>query len=142
MSIEQGVVKEIAGEKILVISDPKSACVSCEVKHSCVVSASEKKRKIWMENSIGALEGNTIEFTITAKGVVMSSFLIYLFPPVMLIIGILIGEKIPLLNIPQELNSALTGVILFFLAFLIIRPISEYLKKKNDFKPQALKIIN
>ncbi len=138
---ETGLVVQVEGGEILVECEPKKMCVGCAVKDSCLMSgdSDEKKRLIWMDNTIDAAAGDLIVFRIDAKGVVYASMMLYLIPVVFLFAGMYLGYKF---NIPMGLEedgaSALGGVLMLFLSFLIVRILSRITSQKSIFKPQAL----
>ena len=143
MRYETGIITKIANDMAQVEPEQNLDCDSCTAKSACIVLSGSKKRKIWIENIIQADIGDRIIFSIEEKGVVMSSFLLYLFPVIMLFAGIIIGANVhDLLLIDGDLTSGLFGLIGLGISFVIIRIISIFIKKNPAFMPVMIGFAN
>lgn len=140
MRIETGIIAEIKGNQALVESDPDEGCASCSAKGACMMSSTEKKRKIWIKNTINANPGDMITFSIEEKGVVLSSFVLYVLPIILFISGIM-GAGF-LYGFRNEGYIIAGGLIGLLAAFIIMRYISKILNKKKIFTPKMLEIVS
>lgn len=136
---EIGIIKEVKGKRASVIIQRSAACGDCG---ACQVG----KEKMTMEanayNTIGAKEGDKVEVEMEFVNVLKASFILYGIPLVLFIIGILMGEYLPILPIDKALNGFVIGSVLMLLSFVIIK----YLDQKGVFslkyEPQITHIIN
>lgn len=142
MSIEEGVVKKISGNRVLIVADAKQACHNCDVKKSCMISADKLKRELWAQTKIPLDLNDKVKFEVHSQAVILSSIIIYLLPLVFLFLGSLAGylyhENI---SMPDELASALLGILSFLFSFLVVKFISKKLVKRNKFRPVIIKKI-
>ncbi len=136
MALETGIVKTVKGNSILVETEPNSGCSSCHAKASCMAGSADKKRSIWIKNTLKAEVGDPVTFRIEEKSVIYSSVLLYLFPVIMLIAGLIIGSSYhKVLDLDKDISSLSGGIIALVLSFLLIKFVSDRLKNKKTFLP-------
>ncbi len=136
MAIETGTVKIVEEERVLVEVEAGSGCGSCHAKGSCMMGSNGRSRKLWIKKNLDVHPGERVNFGIEEKGVVMASFLLYLFPVVMLIAGMMIGGFYSdFMGMKEETASIFAGIAGIALAFVIIRLVSPVLRKKRSFEP-------
>lgn len=87
MHRECGRVTEIDGDKIKVESAPDAGCASCAARGTCITGSEQRVKVVWIENTIGARKGDTVDYKIEEKGVVLGALLLYLVPVLFLIAG-------------------------------------------------------
>lgn len=141
MEIERecGRVTEIKGNMALVETDPASFCMSCASKNSCPTGANPRTKKLWIENTLRAREGDNVYFYVPGGGVIASSLLIYMLPLVLLFAGIIVGIMLHAqLGLDMEASSGIFGIMGFGLSFVIIRLVSDRVLNKQKFKPKML----
>jgi len=118
--VEQGIVAEVKGEKLIVNIERNPACVSCK---ACSMGEG-KKMEIEFDNTIGAKKGDRVKIALDDSIILKGSFLFYVVPLLGLIIGLFIGkvfaEKIDL-PMPAEVTSTLFGIIVMIMSFIIVR---------------------
>jgi len=142
MEGEQGVVVEVRGAHIIVECDPHDMCISCSAKKGCMMADSGKVRKISMDNTIDASVGDTILFTVDSRGIVAASLVIYLVPLIFLFTGLFAGYRFnEYLMLDKDGASAIIGVLLFFLSFLLIKFFAGFTENNSNFQPRAVKIL-
>lgn len=91
MRQECGTISKIDGARALVESSPESFCSSCEAKGSCVVAQDGRSKKIWLHCPEGQ-PGDQVVYEVNEKGVVLSSFILYMVPVAGLAIGAWAGN--------------------------------------------------
>ncbi|MCP4130713.1 MAG: SoxR reducing system RseC family protein [bacterium] len=140
-SLEQGIIIEEKNSTVLVEAEPQGSCSTCAIKGHCMMGTVDKKRTIWIENTIGAKKGDPVSFRIEARGVVLASSLLYLFPVILLMLGLVSGYLLyDRISMERDLASALFGFAGLILAFIIIKLISGITQKKQMFAPTLVEI--
>jgi len=128
---EQGKVIRIVKEDIAEVSfSPKSACAKCGLCHR----ASGGEMVILALNEIGAKIGEGVEVEIPEVQFIKSSFLIFIFPIISLIVFYLIGFVIS----GDQGVGALSSILGLILAAFLLKMYDLYIVKG---KPIA-RIIN
>jgi positive regulator of sigma E activity len=142
MHRETGKIADLKGSKVLVTSDPTSACKNCASKGSCMSSSSDKKITFWTENHINAKRGDVVSYTVEERGVVLGSLFLYVLPVVFLIGGTLLGPiAISFLNIDSDDKSVIGALCGLVLSFIIIGVISRFTKSSEMLRPKLETII-
>lgn len=136
MRIENGIVVDVDGGRVLIEANAEATCASCAAKDSCNLDVSSHKRRIWMDNTIGAQNGDLVSFKIEEKGILLSSLILYLLP-VVLLMGGAIGLSLaaPVLEYDSELMSVIGGLAGLLLYIVVLKVIYPHIKKRNIFSP-------
>jgi sigma-E factor negative regulatory protein RseC len=134
----EGFVKEIISEKLAkVCMHAKGECEKCETKESCL-GASEKKIKETIAINIAEAEiGDTVLLEANPWRVVLSAFLVYIFPLIILIIGYFAGNAI----FKSETAGIILGISGLMISFLILKFTNKYFEKDDRYKPVIIKVI-
>jgi len=124
---ERGVVSKLKGKYCTVEFDRRSACDEC---HMCSVTKDKKKVEIYVENTLGAKEGQFVEIEMGEKYVLTAAAIVYVIPIILIGIGLGCGTLI------SDLASLLLGlgglVLGFVIAFILERCV---IRKKQGFRP-------
>ena len=143
MHIERGLVTEVAGDYVQVESAPSSACSNCGAKGSCLVSSSGKMKSISILNTVSAKKNDIVDFKIEEKGVIISSLLLYAFPVVSLVAGLVTGSKYNLeMGLDKDGAAAIGAIVGFILSLIVIKIITQFFNKSNIFAPGLLAIVD
>lgn len=137
MITEDGIVTHATPEKAWINTTRSAACESCSSKDSCGVSHHpSQEMTLIVPNTLGVKKGDRVVVGIESAPMLFLSFLLYVFPIILLIIGALIGDALaPVLEMNSSALSMGFGFLLFALAFLIIRKKQAGMSKKNKYKP-------
>ncbi len=93
-------------------------------------------------NEAGAKEGDRIVLLFETSSLLKATFLIYVFPILLLMIGAAIGQEIALsINLDPSGFAALMGFSFFFAAVLIIKIRANKMAQKNEYHPKIVKIL-
>ncbi len=142
MHIERGKVKEIRGTQVLIETDPENMCLCCPAKDNCIAAEDQKMRILLIENTINAQKGDLVTFTIEEKGVILSSFLLYALPVILLLTGVILGNRIDFIPIQDaELRSGFLGAVGLAVSFVIIKIVSRFTAKSKIFRPLLLEVV-
>jgi sigma-E factor negative regulatory protein RseC len=86
--------------------------------------------------------GDQIVLSVSSSAVLKVSFLLYVFPILLMIGGAIIGQILaPRLQMDPSTLSLLTGLLFFLLAFVFVRLGSNRMGKKEEYQPRIVRII-
>ncbi|MBU8910398.1 MAG: SoxR reducing system RseC family protein [Desulfobacterales bacterium] len=136
MITENGIVTK-ANQSIAWIKTTRSgACESCSSKGSCEIENSQKEMIVSVKNTLKVDKGDHVVIGLETKPMLFLTFLLYVFPIILLIIGALIGNSLaPSLQMDPSFVSMISGFLFFGLSFYIIRKKNNSLSKKAEYKP-------
>lgn len=136
MITENGIVTR-ANPSIAWIKTIRSgACESCTSKDSCETAGSQKEMTVTVKNTLNVEKGDNVVIGLETRPILFITFLLYVFPIILLTIGALIGDGLaPSLNMDPSIVSMISGFSFFGLSFYIIRKKNNSLSKKEEYKP-------
>lgn len=137
MITEDGIITHATPETAWIKTTRSAACESCSSKDSCDVSHhSSEEMTITVPNTLGVEKGDRVIVGINSGPMLFLSFLLYVFPIILLIIGALIGDTLaPVLEMNKSGLSMGFGFLFFAIAFLIIRKKQAGMSGKEKYKP-------
>ena len=137
MITENGIVTQANDTSAWVKTIRSAACESCSSKDSCGTSHhGSKEMTVIVKNTLCVQKGDTVVIGIETKPMLYLSFLLYVFPILMLLTGALIGDAAaPLLSINKSLAAMALGFSLFAAAFLVVRKAQTRLTANDAYKP-------
>ena len=93
-------------------------------------------------NSVGAKEGDQIVMHFKSTSLFKVSFLLYIFPILLLILGAVIGQKIAtLMGSDSSVASILLGFGGFLLSVWYIRVKGRHLAQDDRYRPRIIRIL-
>jgi sigma-E factor negative regulatory protein RseC len=93
-------------------------------------------------NTAGARVGDRIVLTFETASLLKATFLVYVFPIILLIVGAALGQMLaPLIEFSPSALSAVLGFAFFFAALFIIKARANKMAKKNAYQPKITKIL-
>jgi len=93
-------------------------------------------------NSVGARVGDRIVLSFETASLLKATFLIYVFPIVLLIVGAALGQTLaPLIGFSPSELSVLVGFGFFLTALFIIKARANKMARKNAYQPRISKIL-
>lgn len=141
MNEEMGTVKEVMGEKALVVTDRQSMCGQCVARGYCHMLGGGKEMIAEALNPLGAKPGDTVKIGIPSGTVAKASFVVYMIPAICLVGGAVIGYFLgkssgmdynftTLVGCLAGLGISLTGV----------RFLSNLLGGRPSYRPEIISI--
>jgi sigma-E factor negative regulatory protein RseC len=127
---EFGQVVAINGDMAQVKFVRSSACGKC---HACGMTHDQKEIIISVENTKNAEVDEMVNIQIDSKKALYSSFVVYVVPLIMLILGVWLGTilgKNGFIMKDADMMGALTGLVFTALAFFGIKALEPFFKKK------------
>jgi len=136
MITENGIVTQTNRSTVWIKTIRSGACESCSSKESCGESHNSKEMIITVKNTLGVQTGDQVVIGIETKPMLILSFLLYVFPILLLIAGAVIGDSLaPALGMNNSIFAMILGFSFFGAAFLFIRKKQASFTQKEEFKP-------
>ena len=142
MATEQGIVIKTDSRTAWVKTIKSANCAGCSAKGSCHSKNVGEEMEVNAINEAGARKGDRIVLSFETSSLLKATFLLYVFPILLLIIGAAIGQEMaPKFDFNPSGFSAIMGFIFFFAALLIIKTTANRLAEKNEYRPKIIKIL-
>lgn len=137
MITEHGIVTQANQGTAWIKTTRSAACESCSSKESCGTSHhGTREMMITVKNTLGVRTGDAVIIGMETRPMIYLSFLMYVFPIILLVIGALIGDALaPYLGMNKSLSAMIAGFSLFAAAFFVLRKKQHSLTQKDAFKP-------
>ena len=143
MATEQGIVIKRDSRAPWVKTVKSGNCAGCSARGSCHATGGGDEMEVNVINEAGAKVGDRIVLSFKTSSLLKATFLLYVFPILLLIVGAAIGQAMASqfdLN-PSGL-SAIVGFAFFFAALLIVKTTANKLARKNEYRPKITKILH
>ena len=112
-----------------------TACGNCG---ACQLGDEQKDIMMVAKNNAGAKIGDLVEVTMATDSVLHAAFIMYIIPLAGLLIGLLLGQ---VLFKGSDVFSALSGLFLMTVMFLIIKLNDKRFLKNEKYTPHILKVL-
>ena len=138
----EGIVKEVRGNKALVITNRQEMCAECVAKNFCQMFGGGKEMLSETINPIGAKAGDMVKIGIPTGSVTKASLIVYMIPAMGFVGGASIGYLIGTfygfdVNLATFIGS-MVGLGVFMIA---ARFLNNVVSKKPSYQPEITKII-
>ena len=141
---EFGVVVSLKSDEIALVTCIKtSACKGCAGEKMCSLGRDDGKRLVEVHNPLHAKPGDKVKIATSNSAFYKSSFLVYILPLILLLIGAGLGQWLGtsvLTGVDPNLTAFLLGVIFLAVAFVGIRSLNRKLPKE-EYMPTVVDII-
>lgn len=125
---ESGLVTKIDGDTAYVLFERTSMCSKCG---ACGMLSGQNDITVTMKNRLDAKPDDRVEVQFTTKNALQSSAIAYIFPLLMLFLGVWLGYVIPQNVFPvKDALAAILGIVFAAIAFLVLKILNPYFKKK------------
>jgi positive regulator of sigma E activity len=131
---ETGKVIKTKKNRATVLIELPQNCDACEFSKFCRID--KNGREIVCINNKGAKVGDVVQLYTTKRNLVIATFLNFVFPLLVLIVGVVIGKKIW----QTEGAGFMLGMTLTFLYFFVFLFIDKKLLKGDHFLPEIVVI--
>ncbi len=138
-----GIIRRTFGNQAEVVVSRLSGCGgNCA---GCAASCSSETATLTVvtKNNVGAKAGDLVEIKAKPQKILKYTFIVYMVPFIMLLIGIFLG-----INYFQSIGSANyemlgfgVGMLFLAISFVIIRLLDKYIKKKEETPLEITRII-
>ena len=141
MVTEEGIVEKIQRSTAMVKLRKSSACSSCESHGACHI-ISDKEMLIEVPNTIQAKAGDHVEISVPTRSLLKLSFLVYLFPIIMFVIGALLGGQWgEASQRDPSLMSIAGGTIAMVGTFFILKRLDRSAGGREELHPRITRIL-
>lgn len=130
-----GIIVSQMGEYSKVKLVRHTACGSCG---ACQLGDEQKDILLVAKNTVNAKNGDLVEVSMATNSVLSAAFIMYVIPLVGLFVGLLTGQ---VLFAGNDLLTALMGLAVMALAFLIIKLNDKRFLKNEKYTAQVLKVL-
>ena len=142
MATEQGIVIKADSGAAWVKTVKSGDCAGCTARGSCHSLGNSDAREVKAINEAGAREGDRILLLFETSSLLKATFLLYVFPILLLIFGAVLGQAMALrLDFSPSGLSALTGFSFFFAAVLFVKVRANKMARKHEYRPKVIKIL-
>lgn len=140
---ETGIVRNIVGEKAVVLVKRQSVCDQCSSSGSLCRGMGDMN-EIEAMNRAGAKEGDTVRVLFKPYSYLKGTALIYGVPAICLVAGAVFGKSFLPRFFPQsdpELLSAFCGFALFIAGLLGMKILTRHMDKRTESMPVVDEVI-
>jgi sigma-E factor negative regulatory protein RseC len=142
VATEQGIVIKTSSSAAWVKTIKTGACKGCSARGACHSVGNSDQMEVKAINEAGAKVGDRIVLLFETASLLKATFLLYVFPILLLIIGAAIGQEMaPHIGFNPSGLSALTGFSFFVAAVMIIKTRANKMARKKEYHPKIVKII-
>lgn len=136
MITENGIVTTATASTAWIKTVRSGACESCSSKKSCGTAGNQKEMIVTVKNTLNVEEGDHVIVGLETRPVLYLTFLLYVFPIILLTIGALIGDSLaPSFQMDPSILSMILGFSFFGLSFYFIRRKNKSMSQKEEYKP-------
>jgi sigma-E factor negative regulatory protein RseC len=141
VATEQGVVVRIDAAGAWVKTVRSEACDSCSSKGACHTMGGGKEMEVAVLNPIGARVGDRVVIKLGTSPFLKATFLVYMFPVLLLVVGAAAGEWISRsAGLGSPLPSALLGFGSLAAGLVFMRIIARRLAEKAEYRPRITRV--
>lgn len=141
MAIEEGIIIKVMDTTAMVKTLQMTACESCSERDHCHTSSGQKSMEVEAVNTAGAQLGDRVAVSFETSQLFKLSFLLYVFPVILMIIGALLGERVAAnFQGNPSAYSALFGFSFFFAAMAVVKLMDKKARKTGKYRPEIIKI--
>jgi sigma-E factor negative regulatory protein RseC len=143
MATEQGIVIRTDSKGAWVKTVKTGSCEGCTARGSCHSLAEHGEMEVNAINEAGAKVGDRIVLSFETSSLLKATFLLYVFPILLLVIGAAIGQaSAPYFGLNPSGFAAILAFSFFFAAVLTVKLKADRLARKNAYRPKIIKVIN
>ena len=143
MATEHGIVIRTDSREAWVKTVKSGSCEGCTARGACHSLSDSGEVEVNAINEVGAKVGDRIVLNFKTSSLLKATFLLYVFPILLLIIGAVIGqETAPYFNFNPSGFSAIIGFSFFFAAVLVIKVKANKMAKKSAYRPKIIRVLS
>jgi len=142
MVTETGVIKEIRGDKALVVVQRGSQCSHCS-SHGACSTMNKKEMMVEVINDLHARTGDQVEISLPTGSFLKMSLMVYFVPVIALVVGAVVGgELAPSWGYEDPtLVAASLGGAAMVAAFLLANRFDRGLASRSEYWPRITRLL-
>jgi sigma-E factor negative regulatory protein RseC len=142
LASEEGVVIRVDGSGTWVKTVRSGACESCSSKASCHSMGGGQEMEVTADNPIGARVGDRVVLKMATASLLKGSFLVYMFPILLLVVGAALGEWISRASgVESSVPSAGIGFGSLAVGLFLMRTIARRMGEKAEYRPRISRVV-
>ncbi|MGE5256760.1 MAG: SoxR reducing system RseC family protein [Hyphomicrobiales bacterium] len=142
MASEEGVVIRIDAAGTWVKTVRGEFCDGCSSKGACHTMGGGKEMEVAVINPIEAGIGDRVVLKLEASPFLKATFLIYMFPILLLVAGATVGEWISqTFRLDSPWPSMLLGFGLLVAGLGVMKTMAQRLAKRDEYRPRITRVI-
>jgi sigma-E factor negative regulatory protein RseC len=142
MNEEVGTVREVRGEKALVVTDRQAMCGQCVAKGFCHMLGGGKEMIAEALNPIGAKPGDTVKIGLPSGTVAKASFVVYMIPAIGIVGGSAVGYFAGKSSgMDYNLTTLIGCCAGLGISLILVRLLSNILGERPSYQPEIIRII-
>ncbi len=142
MPTERGIVIRTGASGAWVKTTRSGACESCASRGACHAMGGEKEMEVEVLNPVGARPGDLVVLKIDTSPLLKATFLIYLFPILLLLAGAAAGQWI---SSSAGWNSAVPAAVLGFgclaAGLALVKILGGRISQQDAYRPRIVRIL-
>jgi sigma-E factor negative regulatory protein RseC len=139
---EEGVLVRIDAAGAWVKTIRGDACESCSSKAACHTMGGGREMEVSAANPIGARVGDRVVIKMDTPAFLKGTFLVYMFPILLLVGGAAIGEWASRSSsTPSPLPSILCAFGGLAVGLVLMKIIANRLARRDDYRPRIARVI-
>lgn len=136
MITETGIVTTANEQMAVVKTNRSGACEACSSRESCGTAHNQTEITVAVKNTLNVTAGDHVVIGLETRPMLYLTFLLYVFPIILMIIGAVFGDYIAgILGYDPSVTAMICGFLCFGAAFFVIRKKHKTLSQKDEFKP-------
>ncbi|NVM24681.1 MAG: SoxR reducing system RseC family protein [Desulfobacterales bacterium] len=140
---EEGVVKEVRGNKALVLTDRKAQCGQCAARGCCEMLGGGKEMLSEALNPVGAKAEDIVRIAIPSGTVTKASVVVYMIPATGIVVGAAVGYYIgKLCSLHLDLSTLIGSLAGIGISMIFVRLLSNVLSKRPSYQLEITEIID
>jgi len=145
MATEEGYVFKVTNNNTAWVRTQRmKTCEHCETRDECQTMGSKlEDMEVELPNHIGADVGDRVILSMPTKSLLYLSFLMYVAPILVMIVGGILGQEFAKYYQMDETGfSVLFSLLFFALALISIRFYSNVMTKNDKYKPRLTRVVH
>jgi sigma-E factor negative regulatory protein RseC len=142
LASEEGEVIRVDASGTWVKTVRSGACDSCSSKASCHTMGGGKEVEVSVVNTVGAHVGDRVILKMDTAPLLKGTFLVYMFPILLLVVGAALGEWISRTSgLESSWPSALIGFGSLAAGLILMRSIGRRLAERAEYRPRISRVV-
>jgi sigma-E factor negative regulatory protein RseC len=139
---EEGIVTRIDPAGAWVKTVRGDCCESCTSKSMCHTMGGGKEMEVPALNAAGARVGDRVVLKMNTAPFLKATFLVYLFPVLLLVVGATVGEWLARSSSAYSpLPAALAGFGSLAIGLIVMKLAADRLARRQSYRPRIVRVI-
>jgi len=142
MASEEGIVTRLDATGAWVRTVRGDCCESCTSKSMCHTVGGGREMEVPAVNAAGACVGDRVVLKMNTAPFLKATFLIYLFPVLLLMAGAMVGEWMARSSgAYSPLPAALVGFGSLAFGLVVMKLAADRLARRQSYRPRIVRVI-